>query len=63
MLGLWAWRWTVVDQPEITRQQLERAAALADRDDPYARRWSVLHERIAEAATGRALDVPIGDQR
>lgn len=44
-----------LDKPDPTREQFERAAELAGRDDPYARRWSLIHERIAEAVTARKI--------
>jgi hypothetical protein len=40
----------------LTREQLERAAQLAQRpDDAYAQRWALIHERIAEAVVRREL--------
>ena len=38
----------------VTREQFERAADLAQRDDEYSCRWALVHERMAEAAV-RAL--------
>jgi len=38
-----------VADEQTTREQFERAAELAGRDDPYSRRWSLIHEGMAEA--------------
>lgn len=44
----------MTDQPEI-RQQFERAAQLATRDDAYSRRWTLIHQAMAEWAVSRRL--------
>jgi hypothetical protein len=33
-----------------TREQFERAAQLAQRNDAYSIRWARIHQRMAEAA-------------
>jgi hypothetical protein len=41
------------DSKDLTRLQFERAAELARRDDPYAVRWSRIHDAIATAVAKR----------
>jgi hypothetical protein len=46
----------VADEPrDVTRQQFERAAQLAEEGGEYADRWSRIHEEIAEAAARREV--------
>lgn len=47
----------MAERSDVTRAQLERAAELAEREgDEYAERWSVIHERMAEAVIASRLE-------